>query len=174
MGPSPRAAVSSSRARGESLGDRLRAALSGRVVMAGVGNRMRGDDALGPALIDRLRDRVDAVLVDCAEVPERYLGAIAAPLPESIVLIDAVDLGAAPGSVALLGEQELPDRLGTTHNTPLKVLVAYLAAETSARVTLLAVQPATLSLGAPMSQEVEATLDALAHLVPVVLNEEAN
>lgn len=174
MGRSPRAAVSSSRGSADSLGDRLRAALEGRVVIAGIGNRMRGDDALGPALIDRLHGRVDAGLVDCAEVPERYLGAIAERGPDGILLVDAVDLGAAPGSVALLGEGELPDRMGTTHNTPLKVLVAYLAAETGARVKLLAVQPATLALGAPMSQGVEATLDALAELVPVVLNEEAN
>jgi hydrogenase maturation protease len=131
-----------------SLVERLRTALSGRAVIAGIGNRLRGDDALGPALIDRLRERTAATLVDCAEVPERYLGAIAEPSPESILLIDAVDLGAAPGSAALLSEEELPDRLSTTHDTPLRVLMHYLS-------------------------EVEATLESLADIIAAAAQDAA-
>ena len=171
MGNCALAATSPSHRRAETLTDRLRAALSGRVVIAGIGNRMRGDDALGPVLIDRLQGRVEAALVDCSEVPERHLGAIAERSPQSVLLIDAVDLGAAPGSAAVLGEGELPDRLGTTHNTPLRVLMRYLAAETGAQVTLLAVQPAQLEFDSPMSPAVEATVDALADIISVIPSE---
>jgi len=171
MGNSAQAAASSSQTRPDPLIDRLRAALSGRVVIAGIGNRVRGDDALGPAVVDRLQGRVEAALVDCGEVPERYLGAITERAPQSVVLIDAVDLEAAPGSVAMLAEGELPDRLGTTHNTPLRVLMHYLAAETGARITLLAVQPAQLESDSPMSPQVEATVGALADVIAIVLSE---
>lgn len=169
MGNSAEAAASPSRRRADSLTDRLRAALSGRVVIAGIGNRMRGDDGLGPALIDRLQGRVAAVLIDCAEVPERYLGAIAEQAPQSVLLIDAVDLGAAPGSVAVLGAGELPDRLSTTHNTSLGLLMHYLEAEAGAGVTLLAVQPAQLECDSPVSPQVEASVDALADLLAEVM-----
>jgi hydrogenase 3 maturation protease len=153
------------------LDRQLREALEGRAVIVGIGNRLRGDDALGPALIDRLRDRVSAPLVDCAEVPERYLGAIAERSPDSVLLVDAVDLGAVPGSVAVLDEEELPHRFSTTHDAPLRMLMQYLATETGAQVRLLAVQPAHLAFETPLSAPVETTLDALARIIAVILDD---
>src|SRR5574342_1091615 len=55
----------------------LRARLEGkRVLILGVGNRLRGDDAVGPLLVEHLQGKVDIPLIDAGEVPENYLGPI--------------------------------------------------------------------------------------------------
>jgi len=145
--------------------DRLRESLTGRVMLVGIGNRLRGDDGLGSELIARLRGRVEVELLDCGEVPERYFGLIEEARPESILLIDAVDLSAEPGAAALFEAYELPDRMGTTHNVPLSVLAGYLAEQTGAKVMLLAVQPQSTALQTLLSPRVERTLDALMEII---------
>jgi Ni,Fe-hydrogenase maturation factor len=51
--------------------DELQRRLEGkRSVLLAVGNAMRGDDALGPTLADRLQGKVSATIVDAGEVPE--------------------------------------------------------------------------------------------------------
>ncbi|GAG05135.1 unnamed protein product, partial [marine sediment metagenome] len=56
----------------------LRGELKGKIVLLGVGNRIRGDDAAGPELIEILKKRPPDVgkeifLFDGEEVPENYL-----------------------------------------------------------------------------------------------------
>ena len=73
-----------------------------RVIVAGVGNVLRGDDGFGPAVTELLDDMPDGV-----EVIETGIGGIAL-LQElmagcnGLILIDAVDQGEAPGSVVLM------------------------------------------------------------------------
>jgi hydrogenase maturation protease len=81
---------------------------SQRVLVAGVGNVLRGDDGFGPAVAERLLD-----LPEGAEVVETGIGGIAL-LQEIIagcsglILIDAVDRGAPPGTLFLI-EPEVPE-----------------------------------------------------------------
>ena len=72
---------------------------SQRILVAGVGNTLRGDDGFGPAVTELL-----VGLPDGAEVIETGTGGIAL-LQElmvgcsGLILIDAVDRGAEPGTV---------------------------------------------------------------------------
>ena len=59
------------------------------IVFVGVGNRLRGDDGIGPVLIDMLRGRV-AHAIDAGIRPENYTSAIKRLKPAVIVFIDAV------------------------------------------------------------------------------------
>ena len=145
--------------------DRLHELLTGHVMLVGIGNRLRGDDGLGPELIERLSGCVTTIRLDCGEVPERYFGVIEAAQPDSILLIDAVNLGAEPGAAALFKAHELPERVGTTHNVPLSVLASYLAEQTNAKIALLAVQPQSTALETTLSPQVERTLDALVAII---------
>ena len=80
-----------------------------RLLVAGVGNVLRGDDGFGPAVVGLLAGRLPAGV----EVIETGIGGIAL-LQElmagcaGLILIDAVDRGAAPGTVFLL-EPEVPE-----------------------------------------------------------------
>ncbi len=78
--------------------EQLRERLQGkRTLILGIGNSMRGDDGVGPALIERLQGKVSATLIDGGEVPENYLGPIEAAGPEAVLIVDAADLKAAAG-----------------------------------------------------------------------------
>ena len=81
---------------------------TGRLLVAGVGNVLRGDDGFGPAVTQLLDHLPEGV-----EVIETGIGGIAL-LQElmtgcaGLILIDAVDRGAAPGTVFVL-EPEVPE-----------------------------------------------------------------
>jgi hydrogenase maturation protease len=69
------------------------------VVVIGVGNRLRGDDAAGPAVAERVRARapqsVDVRI--CEQEPSRLLDALAGA--DVAFIVDAVSTGAAPGTL---------------------------------------------------------------------------
>ncbi len=75
---------------------------SKRILVAGVGNVLRGDDGFGPAVTELLGH-----LPAGAEVVETGTGGVALLQElmvgcDGLVLIDAVDRGAAPGTVFVL------------------------------------------------------------------------
>ena len=82
-----------------------------------VGNRLRGDDGVGPAVLERLRGMElpeNVVLVDAGADPLDAVGHIMDA--EKVVIIDAAGMNRAPGHVALLR----PDNLRAVANgTPI-------------------------------------------------------
>jgi hydrogenase 3 maturation protease len=139
--------------------------LSRRPVLVGIGSRWHGDDAAGPAVLDRVAGKVDVRCIDAGDAPERHLGEMAESGPETVVLIDAVSFGGLPGEVAVFDPCHLPARAGTTHDMPLRVLMRYLEAQWGAEVLLVGIQPGSVAFGAPMSAPVEAAVEALAELL---------
>jgi hydrogenase 3 maturation protease len=145
----------------EALAER---AVAGMVVV-GIGNPLRGDDAAGCLVARRLRPAPGLRVIEAQEVPESYLDAIVAGRPGTIVLVDAVALGAPPGAVALLDPRELAPQAASTHRVPLAVLAAWLAREAGSEVVVLAIQPAHTELGAPVSAAVEHAAALVASLL---------
>lgn len=148
----------------------LASRLVGRVVLVGVGNSLRGDDAAGCLAARRVteRDRVRVIVAE--EIPEAYLGAIAAARPDAVVLIDAVDMGAEPGSFAILGRDDVTPGYAGTHRLPLPVLMELVELETGADVVLLGIQPSQVGFGAPPSAEVTAAAESVGDALERVLS----
>ena len=144
--------------------DRLEDCLQGSLVLMGIGNSWRRDDAAGPALIQRVAGRLRAHCIDAGSAPERHLGEAVRSAPDSIVLVDAVDFGGSPGETAAFLPGDLPERIGTTHDVPLALLMRYLEAESGATVLLVGIQPASTVFGVGISTEVEACVGSLASL----------
>jgi hydrogenase 3 maturation protease len=137
-----------------SLERALAVRLRGRVTVVGIGNPLRADDVAGCLVVRGLRRAPGVQAIDAEEVPESHLGPVAAGRPDTILLVDAVDLGAAPGSLALLETRDLLGFTPSTHRVPLDILAHWLAQDTGATVLLLAVQPRATGLGQPLSPEV--------------------
>ncbi len=150
---------------------RLQAYLHGRAVLMGIGNRWRGDDAAGPAVIARVGARTHARCIDAGDAPERHLGEAVEGNPETILLVDAVDFGGAPGEAALFTMDDLPKRPGTTHDTSLSLLIGYLRATSGAEVILLGIQPGTTDFGDPMCPAVDDAVRAIADMLVARLGE---
>ncbi len=81
-----------------------------------LGHRDRGDDAVGPLVAERLRERGIAVL-DCQEEPTRLLDAMVGL--DLLVIVDAVRSGGPPGTLVRIEarDEPLPADLGfaSTH-----------------------------------------------------------
>lgn len=148
-----------------SLSHELECQLVGRVCVLGVGNRCRRDDAVGSLLAERLAGRTGAFTIDAGAVPENYLEKVARTRPDTILIVDAVDFGGAPGDVRLIE----PERVGSsglsTHALSLRMATDFLRARTQARLVLLAIQPGDVRLGTGLS---EALSEAACFLVQVL------
>ena len=152
-----------------SLREELARRLSGRVVVVGVGNPLRGDDAAGCLVARRLQGTPGVRVVEAEEVPESFVGDIAAAMPDVVALVDAVDLGAEPGAVAMLEREQVATYAPTTHRMPLSLVMEVVQRRTGADVFLIAVQPLTLAFGARVSPEVSATVEVLAAVLSELL-----
>jgi hydrogenase 3 maturation protease len=92
--------------------------------------------------------------------------------PDTVVFVDAVDLGMPPGSIALIEIDQITGHLATTHRMPITILMSLLCRETGADVFLLAVQPDVIDFGAPISQKVEMSSALLAAAIENVARPE--
>jgi len=140
-----------------------------RILVAGVGNVLRGDDGFGPAVIGRL-----GTLPDGAETIETGIGGVALLQEllagcDGFVLVDAVDRGAAPGTVFEL-EPTVGDavHVADVHlANPDRVLsMAKTMGALPARVRIVGCQPAEMDeLGGGLSPVVE---DAVGQAAAVI------
>ena len=133
----------------------LRALLSDRVCIVGVGNRMRGDDGAGPALIDARRPGTRGVWIDAGVAPENFLETIAKTDPDVVLMVDAVAFGGLPGDYRLMDSNELDRAAVSTHAGSLCMLSHYLSARSVASLRVLAIQPESIAAREGLSPAVE-------------------
>jgi len=142
-------------------------ARAAKTVVLGLGNILHADDGAGPQAISRLRadSRVPA---DVALVEGGTLGLELLPYVwdcARLIVIDAVDVGEAPGTVVRMSGEELNSLPGKSSVHQLGVsdlLVALrMLAERQPLVVLLGVQPGSTSWSDQLSPPVAATMDSL-------------
>jgi hydrogenase 3 maturation protease len=155
--------------RGGRAIERVEDIAHGRVVVVGVGNALKADDAAGQLLAEALRRRFPDRVFDAGQVPENYLGPIRRARPDTILLVDAADFGGAPGDIRLATEADVGGLALGTHAAPLSMFMALAAAETGAAVHLVAVQAKSTELGGTMCEEVRAAVGRLGEVLATVL-----
>jgi len=141
---------------------RLTGVLTGKVCVVGVGNRLRGDDAAGPLLVDRLSGNVRVACIDAGVAPENYLEKIARCDSQTVLLIDALNFGGVPGEARIFAPDDLAFRGISSHAPSLGMACEYLKLRCGARVFLLGIQPETVALGEGPSRAVLESIDRLA------------
>lgn len=135
------------------------------VLVFGWGNASRGDDALGPLFVERLRerlgDRADGrveVLDDYQLQPEHALDLAGR---ERVLFVDASLSGAAPFEVSAVNPRR--DASFSSHAmSPQAVLQTYVdvRGETPPPATLLAIRGESFGLGEPPGEAALAHLEA--------------
>ena len=107
--------------------DQLIALLRRDACLVGVGNRLKGDDAAGPLLVDALASTVTFPCLDVGVAPENHLERVVATGAAVVVVADAMDFGAAPGTTRLFKDVALAGGL-STHALSLELATDYLRA----------------------------------------------
>jgi hydrogenase 3 maturation protease len=139
--------------------------LKGKIVFFGIGNTLRGDDALGPMLVEMLRDKINAVCINAEGSPENYLGKVIKETPDTLLIIDAVYLNAGPGEYRLLAPEEIEAVVTSTHDIPLTMLIDYLKSEINVSIYVLGIEPQHLELGKAVSPKIKQTIDLLKEII---------
>jgi len=147
------------------LNDLARRLRGKRTVILGVGNPLQGDDAVGPNLVDILHGRIEATLIYAGEVPENYLSSIRAAQPEVVLIVVALELGAEPGSIAVLDADRLRAIENFTRNPGLAFLAVMIQDGTGAEVILVGIQPEATAFAAEMSKPVHQTMHNLEEML---------
>jgi hydrogenase maturation protease len=152
-----------------SLRDELVGRLRGRVCLVGVGNPDRSDDAVGVRLAEAMRALGCPDVILAERSPERWLGWLARGEFHTVVFLDAVEMGAAPGAVVFLDGAQIAGRYPqlSTHKISLGTLARLIEADGPSRAFLLGVQPQSVAAGNALSPPVQETL----HLLRDVLAE---
>ncbi|MCM8781501.1 MAG: hydrogenase 3 maturation endopeptidase HyCI, partial [Candidatus Omnitrophica bacterium] len=70
--------------------NKLEKILKGKILLLGIGNTLRGDDAFGLTLANRLRDKVAFKVFEVGVAVENFLGAIIKEKPDTVLFVDAV------------------------------------------------------------------------------------
>ncbi|MBM3296077.1 MAG: hydrogenase 3 maturation endopeptidase HyCI [Candidatus Aminicenantes bacterium] len=132
----------------------------GRLVILGVGNEERGDDAAGVLCLRRLSKLLgrgkkrDLLLLEGGVAPENTTGKIRAFSPNRVLILDAVLGGRRPGTIFAFDPGRIAEEDLTTHRLPLTLLIRYLEESIGCRVTCLGIQPRSLEAGRAMSPAV--------------------
>jgi len=140
----------------------LKAHLSGKVIILGIGNTLRSDDGAGSILANRIKDKVHFQVFDSGPTPENYLEKIIKENPDNILILDAADFGGSPGEYRVIEAEELRTvNFFSTHNASITLTINYLKNSIKADIIILIIQPKTIAFSDILSEEVSKTLDFL-------------
>jgi len=143
--------------------------MTAELAVVALGNPYRRDDGVGPALVDRLRDR-ELPSVDCLDLGDAGFDLVHVVVDyEAIVIVDAVDFGGDPGEVVVFDPADADgtrDRRAS-HGTDAFELLAMAGRlkGTSPTVRVVGIQPAETGFGEglspPVADRIPGAIDAL-------------
>ena len=134
-----------------------------RLAIVGIGHELRGDDAAGIEVTERLRPLVGEpwLVITAAHAPENHTGPLCQFQPDLVLLVDAAHLQAPAGSIHWLDWQETTGLSASTHTLPPYVLARYLHMTLACPVALLGIQPSQTTLQTKLSTDVDKAVDKI-------------
>ncbi len=132
------------------------------MAVIGVGQALRGDDAAGMVVVQRLRPAESVLVLEGGTAPENLTGALRSFAPQIVLLIDAAQLGLESGTVRWLDAQAIGGLSASTHSLPLSLLTLYLQEAFRCTVGLIAIQMGQNALDTPLSPSVAQAVESVA------------
>ncbi len=132
----------------------------------GIGNPLLGDDGAGLEVIRLLQKERPAgfSLRSCELAPGNYLATLARERPARFILVDASDMGLAPGSLRRFPLSRIDSPAFTSHDLPLdKLLEAALPSGCDALV--IAIQPQSAGFFIGLSEPAARAVAECARLI---------
>lgn len=134
---------------------------SGKILFVGIGNVLKKDDGIGVYISKNIEPSANISSLTVEVSIENYIGKINKIKPDTLVLIDCVDLNKEPGHYSLLPVEQIKDFTVHTHNISLSRISTLFKTP----VLILGIQPKTVSFGEGFSAEVEKTANILIKLI---------
>lgn len=156
---------------GEQLFEQLNKLRGSKTVIVGIGNILKGDDGVGSLVCQQLQHaKVCAELIDAGTVPENYIQPIIKKAPQNLLIIDAIDFGASPGTMSIFKPEQLNSFVFSTHTLSPHLFVDVIRREIDVDVYIVGIQPAQIQLGQTISTQVskavQSLIDSLSKIFP--------
>lgn len=135
-----------------------------KIVVLGVGSELRGDDAAGTLVAEQLKGSKLQVIIG-GTAPENFTGEIKRLKPSHLIIIDAAEMHCPPGTLKLVGLDEIGGYSFSTHALPLKVMADFILNEITCAILVIAIQPKTLEFGAALSPEVKSAIALVGDMI---------
>lgn len=129
-----------------------------RIFIIAVGNYFRSDDGAGPRIIEKLKPGGRIQLLNAETNLERYIEPIRQSGADVLLFMDCVHFGKEPGYAALVPISQMEDYTLHSHNISLKRLSDFF----STPAFVLGIQPANLTVSEILTDDVAATVEAIA------------
>lgn len=152
---------------------------AGRLVVLGLGNTLLSDEGVGVHTVDYLRRQTPLDGVDYIDGGTLSF-TLAEPIEstDNLIVVDASELQAAPGTVRCFRDQAMDEFLGSNrkrsvHEVSLLDLmaIAHLAGRLPARRALVGIQPASTDWGDAPTEAVAQAIPHAAKLVRQLIEE---
>jgi len=143
-----------------------------KIAILGIGNPLRGDDAVGMEIVKLLKGRVPkkVKLLECETVPENFTRDIKEFNPTHVLMIDAAQFEAEPGEVRLVPPEKIMGMTLSTHALPLSLLAEVIKDSVNAKVMILGVQPRRIEFGEGLTPELQKASRRIAGILVKALN----
>jgi len=132
-------------------------------LLMGVGNDIRGDDAVGE-LVVRGFDADDWETIDCGSVPENQIVMVEDGKYDLVVIVDAADMELEPGEIRKVPREYLGVFTMSTHAMPLSTVMDFLDQKVE-EVILIGIQPKDMRLKEGMTPELEDAKEEMIELL---------
>lgn len=147
----------------ESLAQALEGA--SQVILVGIGNELNGDDGFGVRAAEDIGTYGMVKSIMAHTVPENFINRIAAEKPTHVIFADAAILDAPPGTLQLIDFSDMACMRTMTHRIPLAKIIERLLSLHECKVLIVGVQPKSMEVGAPLSEEVSKAVKDLADIL---------
>jgi hydrogenase 3 maturation protease len=132
-------------------------------LLLGIGNPLRGDDGAG--VYAALHLQVDGwQAVDCGTAPENFSGVVRRVHPDLLLLVDAAEMGLAPGEFRVVSKDRIEDVAFGTHHLALSHLMEFLL-DAAGEIRFIGIQPAVVEDREGLSPGVEKGVRRLIWLI---------
>ena len=135
-------------------------------VILGIGNVLKGDDGAGPLVCEQLKSaKISAELIDAGTVPENYIQPIIQKAPQNLLIIDAINFGALPGTIRIFKPEQLNSFVLSTHTLSPRLFVDMICRNIKVDVYFIGIQPAQVQLDQPVSPQVSQAIQNLSEIL---------
>lgn len=128
-----------------------------KILFIGIGNLLKMDDGVGVYITDRLKNTNTVSSLSVEVSIENYIGKINSMNPDTLVLIDCVELKSSVGTIKLLSLSQIQDLTYNTHNISLRRLSEFFRMP----VYVLGIQPEKIDFGENLSYLVKKVADRI-------------
>ena len=136
----------------------------------GLGNRLRGDDAIGPVVLDSLKNKDIPIPLELIEAGSDAFTLLEhLNFFEPIIIVDCAEMGCKPGTVKIFDIREhfnMQENLISLHGFSFaEILGLANSIGPIAPCKIIGVQPETIEFGQPVSEAVRKALPEILNLI---------